>query len=47
MRACGRYTGPKKTPHTKVDWVVIKNHSVPIDPNVEEARKEHNKKEAI
>jgi len=35
---------PKKKPHTKVDWVGIKDHSVPIVVEVEATRKEHDKK---
>ena len=38
-----RTAGPKNRPHTKIDWVVVKNHSVPIAPEVEAARKEHDK----
>ena len=39
-----RCAGPKKNPHTKVDWVVIKDHSMPIVAEVEAARKIHDKK---
>ena len=35
--------GPKKNPHTKVDWVVIKNHSEPSETELEAVWKEHDK----